>query len=189
MVAGIVGCVLVGMLGLTFASAELYDLFCKATGYNGTTRVASSAPGVAGDRILKVRFDANVAPGLPWRFEPETPEISVRLGETAEVAYTIRNLSSEETTGIASYNVQPEIAGSFFNKIQCFCFTEQSLKGGEARPEVVVFFIDPALATDADAMRVGTVTLSYTFNAVRRPSRPATAVGRQTNIGNPAKIE
>lgn len=176
-VAGLVVGVFSAMLGLTFASAELYDLFCRATGYNGTTRVAGSAPKTVSERTVKVRFDANVAPGLPWRFEAEHAEIELKLGETAEVYYTIRNVSGRDTAGIASYNVQPEIVGSFFNKIQCFCFTEQTLKAGESRQEPVVFFVDPAMLADVDAQRVRTITLSYTFNPVKAPVKPLAAVG------------
>ncbi len=170
------------MLGVTFASAELYDLFCRATGYNGTTQVAKSAPAQILARKIKVRFDANVVPGLPWRFEAEEPEIELKLGETAQVSYTIRNISKSETAGIASYNVQPEIAGAYFNKIQCFCFTEQRLQAGEARQETVVFFVDPALAADKDATRVHTITLSYTFSAIKAPLKPLAAVGSETKL-------
>ena len=181
-VAAVVVGVFTGMLGLTFASAELYDLFCRATGYNGMTRVAGAAPKSISDRTVKVRFDANVAPGLPWRFEAEKAEIELKLGETAEVYYTIRNVSGRDAAGIASYNVQPEIAGSFFNKIQCFCFTEQTLKAGEARQEPVVFFVDPAMLADVDAQRVRTITLSYTFNPVKAPVKPLAAVGTGTKL-------
>ena len=174
--------VFAGMVGLTFASAELYDLFCKATGYNGTTQVARSAPSRASARSIKVRFDANVAPGLPWRFEPEMPEIALKLGETAEVSYTIRNLTGYETKGIASYNVQPDVAGAFFNKIQCFCFTEQTLKAYEARQEPVVFYVDPAIVADMDERKMETITLSYTFTAVKTPPRPLAAVGSDTKL-------
>ena len=181
-VAGCIILVFTGMVGLTFASAELYDLFCKATGYNGTTQVAKSAPGAISSRRMKVRFDANVAPGLPWRFEPEQTEIETSLGETVEIGYTIRNLAAYDTTGIASYNVQPDVAGAFFNKIQCFCFTEQTLKAGEARQEPVVFFVDPAFIKEADERGVDTITLSYTFTAVKTPPRPLAAVGSDVKL-------
>jgi len=181
-VAAIVVGVFAGMIGLTFASAELYTLFCNATGYNGTTQVARQAPKQTLDRIVKVRFDSNVAPGLPWRFEPEVTEVSLKLGETAEVNYRIRNLSDMETTGIATYNVQPDIAGAFFSKIQCFCFTEQTLKPHEVRDQTVVFFVDPALAKDADAASVKTITLSYTFNPAKPGTKPVASVGSTTKL-------
>ena len=177
-VAGAICAVLALMLGVTFASAELYDMFCRATGYNGTTRTAISAPVQASDRSIKVRFDANVAPGLPWHFQPEVPEIELKLGQVSEVYYTITNVSAHPTAGIASYNVQPEISGGFFNKISCFCFTDQVLAAGESRREAVVFFVDPALATDPDAGKVQTITLSYTFTALKSSPKPvASAAG------------
>ena len=174
--------VFAAMLALTFASAELYSLFCKATGYNGTTQIAARAPGSLGRRSLKVRFDSNVAPGLPWRFEPETPEIELKTGETAEIHYTIRNISSRETSGIAAYNVQPDIVGGYFNKIQCFCFTEQTLKPGEVREETVVFFVDPALESDRDLDGIGAITLSYTFAAVKTAPKPLAVVGTGAKV-------
>ncbi len=159
------------MLSVSFASAKLYELFCKATGYGGTTQVASAAPKALGQRSIKVRFDANVAPGLPWKFEPEKSEIEVKLGETVEVYYTIRNTSTTDATGIATYNVQPDMMGSFFNKIQCFCFTEQTLKAGESRTETVVFFVDPAMEKDKNTDLIQSMTLSYTFAGVKSPSK------------------
>ena len=159
------------MLTLSFASAKLYELFCKTTGYGGTTQVASASPKALGTRSIKVRFDANVAPGLPWKFEPEKSEIDVKLGETIEIYYTIRNTSAQEATGIATYNVQPDMMGSFFNKIQCFCFTEQTLKAGESRTETVVFFVDPAMEKDKNTDLIQTMTLSYTFASIKTPNK------------------
>ncbi len=159
------------MLSLTFASAKLYDLFCRVTGYGGTTQVASASPKVLGQRSIKVRFDANVAPGLPWKFEPEKSEIEVKLGETVEVYYTVRNTSTRDATGIATYNVQPDMMGSFFNKIQCFCFTEQTLKAGETRTETVVFFVDPAMEKEKYTDLIQSITLSYTFAGVKSPNK------------------
>ena len=115
------------MLGLSFASVPLYRLFCAVTGYGGTTQVAKSAPAEQGARRITVRFDGNVAAGLPWRFEPETREIVVRTGETATIFYKVTNTSDAPATGMATYNVSPDQTGSWFNKIACFCFTEQTL--------------------------------------------------------------
>ncbi len=170
------------MLTLSFASARLYDLFCRATGYAGTTQVAKAGSQVLGGRSIKVRFDANVAPGLPWKFEAEQAEIEVRLGQTVEVNYTIRNTSSRDTTGIATYNVQPDLMGGFFNKIACFCFTEQTLKAGESRTETVVFFVDPAMEKDKNLDLIQSMTLSYTFAAVKTPVKSLAAVGNDIKV-------
>ncbi len=163
--------VFIVMLSISFASARLYEMFCKATGYGGTTQVASASSKALGQRNIRVRFDANVAPGLPWKFEPEKSEIEVKLGETVEVYYTIRNTSAQDATGIATYNVQPDMMGSFFNKIQCFCFTEQTLKAGETRTETVVFFVDPAMEKDKHTDLIQSMTLSYTFATVKSPNK------------------
>jgi cytochrome c oxidase assembly protein subunit 11 len=160
------------MLGAAFAAVPLYDWFCRVTGFGGTTMVATRAPDTVGTREITIRFDANVGAGLGWRFTPETAAITIRPGETKTVMYTLRNDGPTETVGIASYNVTPEIAGAYFNKIQCFCFTDQPLKPGESRQEMVVFFIDPAIEKNPDAGHINTITLSYTFF----PSRSAPKV-------------
>lgn len=151
------------MLGASFAAVPLYDLFCRVTGYGGTTQVAKEAPQRRGTRDLRVRFDANVAPGLTWRFESETAQVSLRAGETKTVFYKITNFGPAAATGIASYNVAPDAAGAFFNKIACFCFTEQTLQAGESMDMPVVFFLDPDLEADERMKGVSEVTLSYTF--------------------------
>jgi cytochrome c oxidase assembly protein subunit 11 len=134
--------------------------------------VASAGPSHVLDRKLKVRFDANVAGGLPWRFEPEQTSIEVRLGEVVTVAYRVVNESARETTGVASYNVSPPTVGGYFSKINCFCFTDQRLKAGEKRDMTVVFFVDPALAKDSEQDDLDTITLSYTMYPVRQPETP-----------------
>ncbi len=162
------------MLGVSFAAVPLYDLFCRATGYGGTTQVAKEAPLARGARDIRVRFDANVAPGLPWRFESETAQVSLRAGETKTVFYKVTNVGAAAATGIASYNVAPEAAGGFFNKIACFCFTEQTLQAGESMDMPVVFFLDPELEKDERMKGVAEVTLSYTFFAAKtRPGAGA----------------
>lgn len=164
-IAALAGGVSLGMLGLAFASAPLYRLFCAATGYAGTPQIAKIAPTTKGARDLIVRFDANVAPGLAWKFTPETPEIKLRTGETATIFYRVTNMSARDTVARAMYNVTPDGAGAYFDKIACFCFNEQKLGPGESLEMPVVFFLDPALEQDATMAGVQSITLSYTFFA------------------------
>jgi cytochrome c oxidase assembly protein subunit 11 len=163
------------MLGLSFASAPLYRAFCAATGFGGTTQVAKSAPAQRGSRTLSVRFDGNVARDLPWRFEPEVAKISLRTGETATVYYKVVNLSDHETRGVAAYNVNPEQAGAYFDKLACFCFQEQKLGAHESAEWPVVFFLDPALESEESMRKVEEITLSYSFFAVKSASPPKTS--------------
>ena len=160
------------MVGAAYASVPLYNWFCRVTGFNGTTQVATSGPGEVLDRMVTVRFDANTGPGLPWRFEPEQKTIEVRLGEVVTVNYLVVNETARPITASAAYNVTPLTMGAYFQKINCFCFTEQTLKAGEKREMPVVFYIDPAMAKDADGATTNTITLSYTFFPQREPSRP-----------------
>ncbi len=160
------------MVSMAYAAVPLYNWFCRATGFNGTTQVATAAPANVLDRVVTVRFDANVGGGLPWRFGPERTSIDVRLGEVVTVEYTVVNESARETAGVAAYNVTPLNVGAFFQKINCFCFTEQRLKAGEKREMAVVFYVDPAMAKDADGVDVNTITLSYSFFPQREPYRP-----------------
>lgn len=155
--------VAVAMIGLAFASVPLYDLFCRVTGFDGRPLQSSFAPEVILDRKISVRFDANVSPGLSWTFSSINPEVELRLGEVKTIYYKVRNTSKEPATGIATYNVQPDLAGSYFVKIQCFCFTEQLLQPGEERDEAVVFYVDPALVKDTSIGDLQSITLSYTF--------------------------
>ncbi len=152
-----------GMVGLTYASVPLYQLFCQVTGFGGTTQRAEAAPGTVLEREVVVRFNADVNSSLPWSFRPVQKEVRVKLGETALVAYRAENRSKETVTGTAVFNVTPEKAGAYFNKIECFCFTEQALNPGESVDMPVAFFVDPALANDLNAEDVKTITLSYTF--------------------------
>jgi cytochrome c oxidase assembly protein subunit 11 len=184
LVAAVIVAISLAMLGLTFASAPLYRLFCAATGYGGTTQVAKAAPASKGLRDLTVRFDANIAPGLSWKFEPETPEIRLRTGETATIFYKVTNMSNAETAAQAMYNVSPDIAGAYFNKISCFCFDEQRLGPHETTELPVVFFLDPALEKDSTMSGVRSVTLSYTFFAAK-PS--ASSAGGDGKTGAKAK--
>jgi cytochrome c oxidase assembly protein subunit 11 len=171
-IAAAVATTFFAMVGLTYASVPLYRVFCQATGFGGTTQVAKVAPVHTGARTLTVRFDGNVAPGLPWSFEPETPEISLQTGATATVYYKVRNNAGRSTTGRAEYNVSPGVVGGYFDKIACFCFSEQTIGPNETVEMPVVFFLDPALEKDKTLTAVDAVTLSYTFFPVREPSRP-----------------
>ncbi len=172
MVAGSAGVFAAFMVGMAYAAVPLYDWFCRATGFGGTTQVSTAAPGQVLDRKVTVRFDANIGAGLPWRFEPEQTSIEARLGEVITMNYRAINLTARETHGIAGYNVTPLSMGIFFQKINCFCFTDQTLKPGEKRDMAVVFYIDPKMAQDADGKDVDTITLSYTFHPQRDAQRP-----------------
>lgn len=177
-VAAACGAFVAAMVGMSFAAVPLYDWFCRTTGFGGTTQVASAAPAQLGERSITVRFDANIGRGLPWRFEPEQTSITARLGEVVTVFYTVTNLAARETVAIASYNVTPPTAGGYFNKIECFCFTDQRLGPGEKREMPVVFFVDPALAADSQHDDLNTITLSYTFHPQREPAKTVAEVKR-----------
>ena len=166
------GLTVAGMVGAAYAAVPFYNWFCRATGFNGTTQVATAGPAGMIDREVKVRFDANVGPGLPWRFEPEQNEINIKLGQVVTVHYKVINEAARPITAQAAYNVTPLTVGSYFNKINCFCFTEQRLKAGETREMTVVFYVDPAMAKDFDNADTNTITLSYTFYRERESSRP-----------------
>ena len=170
-VAGACGVVVGAMVAASYAAVPLYDWFCRTTGFGGTTRVATSAPAETLGRTITVRFDSNVGPGLPWRFEPETTAVQAKLGEVITVVYRATNLSARETTGVAAYNVAPLSIGAYFQKINCFCFTDQTLKAGEKQDMTVVFYVDPALAKDSEQDDLTTITLSYTFYPERSPQR------------------
>jgi len=154
-----------GMLGASFAAVPLYDLFCKVTGFGGTPMTGTAGAGRILDRTMSVRFDANVAPGLGWKFEAESPEIKVKVGATQTVFYKMTNRSDRTVTGIATYNVAPDKAAAYFVKIQCFCFTEHTLKPGESFEAPVVFYIDPEIADNRELDGVHAITLSYTYFA------------------------
>ena len=172
-VAAACGVFVAAMVGLAFAAVPLYNWFCRATGFGGTTQVAMVAPAGMLDRKVTVRFDANVGPGLPWRFEPEVNSIELRIGEVATVYYNVINESARVTEGQAAYNVAPPTVGAYFTKINCFCFTQQRLNPGEKRQMAVVFYVDPALAKDTEDDDLNTIILSYTFYPVPvGPERP-----------------
>ncbi len=174
------------MLGLSFAAVPIYRAFCSATGYGGTTQVAKTAPSAPGHRELTVRFDANVAPGLAWTFTPETTEIRLVTGQTATIFYKVANVSNKTVSARAAYNVAPDVAGSYFDKISCFCFSEQTLGPRETAELPVVFFLDPALEQDAAMAGVQSITLSYTFFAAK-PAAAALLGAAEGGAGVPAK--
>jgi cytochrome c oxidase assembly protein subunit 11 len=154
--------IVAAMIGLAFASVPLFRIFCEATGFAGTPQRADKAPGAVAGQV-GVRFDANVHPGLPWRFEPEQTTVRVKPGAQTQIFYRAQNLSAKTITGQAVFNVSPDQVGKYFKKIQCFCFTEQTLKAGEVKHMPVVFFVDPTIKNDPDARNIDEITLSYTF--------------------------
>ena len=160
------------MIGAAYAAVPLYAAFCKATGYGGTTQVARVAPAARGARTLSVSFDANVAPGLDWTFEPESPTIALRTGATATVYFRVHNRSARETAAVAVFNVAPENSGAWFDKVACFCFSEQHLGPHETAELPVVFFLDPRLEQDHTMDDVAAITLSYTLFAANDAAKP-----------------
>lgn len=155
--------VVVTMVSLAFASVPFYDWFCRVTGFAGTTLTASSGPNVVINKEIKVRFDGSVDRGLEWEFRPVQKEIKLKIGETALAFYEAYNPTDRPIMGTASYNVFPFSAGSFFTKIDCFCFEEQILAPGERVQMPVTFFIDPEIENDRDGKFIEQITLSYTF--------------------------
>lgn len=151
------------MTGLAFAAVPIYQAFCRVTGYGGTTQTAQYAPSEILDQRINVRFDSNIAPGLPIEFEPAQREASVRIGETGLAFYRIRNLSDEPVVARATYNVVPHAAGLYFTKLECFCFQDRLLQPQEEAELPVVYFVKPEIVSDPDAADIRTVTLSYTF--------------------------
>ena len=174
----IAGVVALSMLGLGFASVPLYRLFCQVTGFGGTTMRATEAqlaelanPQSGAVRHVSVRFDSNVAPGLPWQFRPENRTMDVKVGAKNMTVFIAKNMSDKPVKGHATFNVTPEQSGSYFTKIQCFCFTEQTLQPGEEVRMPVLFFVDKKFLDDADNKDVEEITLSYTFYPVEKPDQ------------------
>ena len=157
------------MLGLAFASVPLYRIFCQVTGFGGTTMKADAAPGAVSGQV-GVRFDANIDPRLPWKFEPEQATVRIQPGARTVIHYKATNFTARKTVGSATFNVSPAIAGQYFSKIECFCFTEQTLKGGESVRMPVVFFVDPKIREDEATRHIDEITLSYTFYPVENPA-------------------
>ncbi len=158
------------MTSASFAAVPLYKLYCQVTGYGGTTQKAIAPSTTMLDRPITVRFDANVTPGMKWKFEPLQTTMEVKLGENALAFYRATNMSDRAITGTAAFNVAPDVAGIHFSKVECFCFKEQTLQPGESIEMPVSFFVAPALAKDPDAARLTSITLSYTFYPVDKPA-------------------
>lgn len=176
------------MIGMSYAAVPLYELFCKVTGYGGTTQVAEAGADRVIDRQITIRFDANIAAGLPWTFKPTERKMVLQVGETAHAAYGFSNLADSQTIGTSTFNVTPQSAGAYFNKLECFCFTEQVLAAGESVEMPVVFFVDPAIADDPELDSVHTITLSYTFFPVEGGVEPVAKLDDSTEGETPEKL-
>lgn len=171
------GAVALTMLGLAYAAVPLYQMFCQVTGFAGTTQRATAAPGKVLERKVTVRFDSNVSNGLGWSFAPVAPTVEVKIGENQLAFYRATNPSDQPVTGTATFNVAPEAAGRYFNKIECFCFTEQTLGPGETVEMPVSFFVDPEIVNDRDGRHITQITLSYTFYPVKNSRADVTRTG------------
>ena len=164
-----------GMVGLSYAAVPLYQLFCQVTGYGGTTQRAETTPDTVLDRKVTVRFDANTARGMGWDFKPVQRQIEIRIGDSALAFYEAKNI-----TGNATFNVTPEAAGVYFSKVDCFCFTEQTLEANQRVDMPVTFFIDPEIVKDRETKNIQEITLSYTFFPVKEDEDVAGAADRQS---------
>lgn len=175
LVAGMCVAFFAGMIGVAYAAVPLYAMFCQLTGYGGTTQRVEQYSDRVLDRKITVRFDANVSSGLPWDFKPVQRDMTMKIGETAQAHYTATNLFDTPTAGRATFNVTPQIAGSYFNKVECFCFTDTTLKPGETLDMPVVFYVDPDIADEPELKNITTITLSYTFFPIEEDKPVATA--------------
>jgi Cytochrome oxidase assembly factor len=181
--AGVLFGVVAGMVGLSFASVPLYRMFCQATGYDGTPRTENVARSDrVTDRKITIRFDANVNPSLPWQFHPVQRQVTVKVGEEALILYEARNVSDKPLTGTATFSVVPEKAAQYFSKIQCFCFTEQTLAAGQDVQMPVLFYIDPAIDDDPETQDVTQFTLSYTFFPDENGAAAGPVVGKVDGV-------
>ena len=176
------------MLGLGFASAPLYRIFCQVTGFGGTTMKATEAEAASikvSNKIISVRFDANVDRQLPWQFKMEQTTQDLRIGARKMAYYSAKNLSNEPITGIASFNVEPELAGKYFHKIQCFCFNEQTLQPGQSINMPVIYYVDPKILDDPETKDIEQITLSYTFH--KAAQQPALQAAKALDPAQPAR--
>ncbi len=179
------------MIGMSYAAVPLYQIFCQVTGYGGTTQRAEQYSDQILDRTINIRFDANVSGGLPWEFAPVEREVTLRIGETTQVAYTAKNIFKVPSNGRATFNVTPQAAGAYFNKVECFCFTDTTLQPGESMQMPVVFFVDPDIVDAPELKGISTLTLSYTFfpiegeqpTAAALPKQPAGVITKQMKLG------
>jgi cytochrome c oxidase assembly protein subunit 11 len=181
---GLLVLVVAGMVGLSFASVPLYRLFCQATGFGGTTQRAATAPAEAATSLVTIRFDAETSPDLGWEFRPLENAVTVHPGEERQIYYRAVNKTAGSVTATATYNVTPAKAGIHFDKLQCFCFSEQHLAAGESADMAVVFFVDPDILADPNTSDVRTITLSYTMFRTRQPARPTASAAPPANSVN-----
>jgi cytochrome c oxidase assembly protein subunit 11 len=169
-----------GMVGMAYAAVPLYDLFCRVTGYGGTTQRVEQYSQTVLDKDVKVRFDANVSGGLAWQFKPVQRDVTIKIGETTQIAYEATNVSSRPLSGRAAFNVTPQIAGAYFMKVECFCFTDTELQPGETMEMPVVFYVDPAIVDVQELKNINTITLSYTFFPLTEEGPQASAAAANT---------
>ena len=170
--------VVFAMVGAAYAAVPLYQMFCQVTGFGGTTQVSEAAPAEVGERVITVRFNADTARAMPWNFRPQQRAVTLKVGEQALISYEAINQSQRRIVGTATFNVTPAKAGAYFNKIECFCFTEQTLSPGQRADMPVSFFVDPSISEDPNLDDVNTITLSYTFFEV--PDKTAENVKKKT---------
>lgn len=188
LVAGVCVAFFVGMVGMAYAAVPLYAMFCQITGYGGTTQRVEQYSDRVLDRKITVRFDANTSSGLPWNFQPVQRDMTMKIGETAQAHYTATNIFSVPTSGRATFNVTPEMAGAYFNKVECFCFTDTTLKPGETLDMPVVFFVDPAIVDVPELKDITTITLSYTFFPIEKDEPVAAAPAESTSTNTEDKL-
>ncbi|EKF41340.1 cytochrome c oxidase assembly protein [Nitratireductor indicus] len=169
-----------GMVGMAYAAVPLYQMFCQVTGYGGTTQRVEQYSDTILDQKITVRFDANVN-GVPWEFKPVQREVTMRIGETEQISYLAHNVSDRVTAGTATFNVSPPQAGAYFNKVECFCFTEQELQPGQSYDMPVVFFVDPEIVKVPELKNLKTITLSYTFFPLEKKAPVAAAPNTNTS--------
>ena len=177
-----------GMVGAAYASVPLYRMFCQITGYGGTTQRAETAPGRVLDSVVTVRFDSNASPDVPWAFQPVEREIRVKLGEVRQTSYRVENRSDKRVTAQATYNVTPDASGSYFNKLECFCFTDQTLEPGEVREMPIIFFVDPAMVDAEELKHLPAITLSYTFFRAAETTAPVAEIPASGSTPAPNKL-
>lgn len=173
------------MVGVSFAAVPLYDLFCRVTGFGGTPMIGQAAPGAVGEARVTVRFNANTQTNLPWRFTPQQPAMTLRVGEEGLAFYTARNLAEGPVTGVSTYNVTPEVVGRYFHKTACFCFEEQTLEPGQSVDMPIAFWVDPRIATDPATRDIRTITVSYTFfRSLHDAERAGALANAGPHVGN-----
>ena len=176
--------VVVGMLGLSYAAVPLYQIFCQVTGFGGTTQRVDTLADKVLDREMRIQFDANTNSALAWDFAPAQREVTLKVGEQGLAFYRAQNTSGKELTGTATFNVSPPSAGLYFSKVECFCFTEQTLAPGQSVDMPVMFYIDPDIENDDDLKKLKTITLSYTFYPVEQPVKTTAVKPKETKTLN-----